>query len=233
MLAGLAFAILGVEASQTDQIDLFITVLIPPLVLACLGAGATLIYYGWKRKHALLDGAFEFDGILTEQVTRVINPKTGQVSTNYQYRIGDANIIWPPGAQPIYKPVVNERIQVTAAQITRSNPIALFGGKSKFDEQPRDAVVLEFRDRIRIHYAVQKYGKNMFLIYHAQMILAGIVGAALLLGGVLYVVFTQEIYRQSTFIQISLIIGLTVGFCFVLLVIFFVLNRIAKPPASE
>lgn len=103
---------------------------------------------------------------------------------------------------------------MTAAQVTRSNPLALFG------EQPRDAVVLEFGDSIRIHHALQKYGKNLFFVYHAQTLLVSLVLAGLV--AIVLTYFFQEMHDHIRLTSFLVIIGLAIS-SIIMFMIFFVM----------
>ena len=212
----IAALIWGEDNSQAPYLMLFA----PVLALAGLGLGAFIINFAPKRKYALQDGAFVFDGIMEASVSQLFNPRTGQRATIRKYRINDANIIWPSGAESIYGPFVNKHIQVTAAQITRSNPLALFG------EQPRDAVVLEFMDSIRIHHALHKYGRNLFFVYHFTTMLIGIVSAGLLAIAIIY--FFPEPGDHSTFTLLAIFAGLAIGSFLLFAILFVVIERIIE-----
>lgn len=216
----ICFVIAGLIGGEYNTRAPFLMLFAPLLVLASLGLGAFIIWFAPKRKHALQDGAFVFDGIMEENVSRLFNPKTGQSATIRKYRIGDANIIWPSGAESIYRPFVNKRIQVMAAVITRSNPLTLFG------EQPRDAVVLEFGDSIRIHHALQKYGRNLFLVYHIKTFLFSLVFAGLVAIAVIY--FFPETYDHNGFTAFLAIVGLTISSILVFVVSFVVFEWITE-----
>jgi len=206
VLTGLVAAV--VLAGETEKLDPAAVLVAPPFLLVMTGVGAWMIFIGIKRKLALLDGAYVIEGTLEKHVTRLANPGSGYVSTNCQYRIGDANIVWPPGADSLYQSFVNQRIQVTAALITRSHTIVLFGGNSKYDEQPRDAVVLEFGDTIRIHHALQRYGTNLFRIYSAQWTFITLFFVAYLAAGIYYVVEKTDLSANASFFVIG---GLVFG----------------------
>lgn len=216
----ICFVIAGLIGGEYNTRAPLLMLFAPPLVLASLGLGAFIIYFAPKRKHALRDGAFVFDGIMEENVSRLFNPRTGQSATIRKYRIGDANIIWPSGAESTYRPFINKCIQVTAAQVTRSNPLALFG------EQPRDAVVLEFGDSIRIHHALQKYGWHLFLAYHVTAMLSSIVFAGLFAIAIIY--FFPETYDHSRFTAFSTIVGLAIGSILMFVIFFVVFERITE-----
>lgn len=214
------FVIAGLIGGEYNPRAPYLVLFAPLLALASLGLGAFIIYFAPKRKHALQEGAFVFDGIMEENVSRLFNPKTGQSATIRKYRIGDANIIWPSGAESIYRPFVNKRIQVTAAQVTRSNPLTRFG------EQPRDAVVLEFGDSIRIHHALEKYGRNLFLVYHVQAWLYSLVFAGIAV--IAFTYFFPETYDHSRFSAFFAIIGLSISSILIFVIFFVAFERITE-----
>ncbi len=218
VMVPMGFVAAGLIGGEWNPRAPYLMLFAPILVMASLGLAAFILKFAPKRKYVLRDGAFVCDGIMEESVSRLFNPKTGQSATIRRYRIGDANIIWPPGGELIYRSFVNKRIQVTVALITRSNPLTLFG------EQPKDAVVLEFGNSIRIHHALQKYGRNLFLIYHLNTVLVGVALSGLFVIAVIYIF--PDSSGQSTFTALSTLIVQSVGFLFLLVVLFVVLERI-------
>lgn len=173
----------------------------------------------WRRQHAMAPSAYTIEGVLEEVSATAVNPSTGATARGRSYRLGPVDVHWPMGAESIYRGSVGRRVKITAALLSKSSPVKFGSRSSVLFEQTTTAWVLEFQDEIRIHDAIARYGRNMFLLNALKETMAGL--ALLSVAGLVVWTFQEPIealggwWGLAAFIALSLVSVLISGWIWV------------------
>ncbi|WP_110598795.1 hypothetical protein [Salinicola lusitanus] len=142
--------------------------------LVIMVLGVLFVAHGLGRAATLRSTTDKLHGRLIEKRNTGSSGNGGGRFTTYTYFIDKTQLYWPPGAESIYKPLVDQQITVTVAMIDIRNRAKLSSllniiGIDKLKEKPLGmGVVLEFRKVIDIHSVLEKYGRYYLLRYQLQ-----------------------------------------------------------------
>jgi len=201
VILGLALLVAFPSESRSTEVEPYLVLFLASI--AMIAGGAMALKISLQRKYTFDRQVCKIEGILEEKSYRVVYPNTGGASTKVCYRIGDTLIIWPPGSESIYKPHVDQHVELTVALFKRSNPVVMMGGRSMFDETAQSALVLAFDDSIQIHKTLDRYGRYYFHRYIAKSIIAWALAISVGIYGFFYL---ADRYQSSEFSAFSLVL---------------------------
>ncbi|WP_110643364.1 hypothetical protein [Salinicola sp. CPA57] len=142
--------------------------------LAVMAIGILFIAHGLGRAATLEPITTQLHGRLIEKKVTGSTGNGGRFTT-YTYFINDIQLYWPPGAEIIYAPLVDNTITLTVAMINvRSRPalqaLLNFSRLKTLKEKPSGmGVVLEYHNAINIHGVLEKYGSFYLLRYRLKV----------------------------------------------------------------
>ncbi|MFI0472489.1 hypothetical protein ACGLWX_07175 [Halomonas sp. HMF6819] len=176
-----------------------------------------IMAHGLGRAATLRHTTAQLRGRLIEKTRTASAGNGGGRYTVYTYFIDDQQIVWPAGAERLYKPLVGQTITLTVAMIdmrSRAGLKALLEGIGIEALKKKPAavgVVLECPPVIDVHGALTKYGRYYLLRY--QLKVAAVIGlfVALFLLPSLHPVTTDWLVGQSHVTMLAIILGWGIG----------------------
>ncbi|WP_252106390.1 MULTISPECIES: hypothetical protein [unclassified Halomonas] len=185
------------------------------LVVAVLGV--LCIAHGLGRVTTLRHTTTQVRGRLIEEKRTASAGNGGGRYTVYTYFIDDVQLSWPPGAERLYKPLIDHTITLTVAMIDiKSRPrlkafVKCFGIDPNKEKSRGLGVVLKCQRVINVHGVLETYGRYYLLRYQFQVAVVIGLSVTLALLPTLHPDSTDWLIRQSHFVQLLIIAGCVIG----------------------
>ncbi|WP_447928128.1 hypothetical protein [Vreelandella sp. EE27] len=222
VLFGMFFLVLSVALPVAFVVDdirasllLIGFLIVLDLVVAALGV--LCIAHGLGRATTLRHTTTQVRGRLIEEKRTASAGNGGGRYTVYTYFINDMQLSWPPGAERLYKPLIDQTITLTVAMIDiRSRPrlqalVKCFGIDPDKEKSPGLGVVLKCQKAINVHGALEKYGRYYLLRYQLKLAAGFGFFAALALLFFMHPTSNGWMVQQSPLMQGMIITGYVFG----------------------
>ncbi|UYG00653.1 hypothetical protein [Halomonas sp. GD1P12] len=176
-----------------------------------------IMAHGLGRAATLRPTTAQLRGRLIEKTHTASTGNGGGRYTVYTYFIDDQQIVWPAGAERLYKPLVGQTITLTVAMIdmrSRAGLKALLEGIGieALKKQPAAVgVVLACPPVIDVHGTLTRYGRYYLLRYQLKTAAAIGLFVALFLLPSLYPATTDWLVGRSHVTMLAIILGWAIG----------------------